>query len=529
MSLIEVENHTELTEEFDNIDNYIEEEDSEFKKRGALSWGMSIAIHAALLLVMSCIIFMKPIQEEEPPIRIANIPPPTIIDDSTDPVELEPVEVDVNIEVEIESEVVTNLEIVVEEITTEEPEESEVPDAKGREDAISDSEMGSIAFMNAIGAGGGAKGAFGRIAGGDKKKLATGYGPNARRVKDAIDLTLMWLKKHQSENGQWDSDEYFVNCKEDVKCERGNDVNGADEALTGYSLLCFLGAGYDHKTPSRYKDTVQKGIDWILATQKADGLVGSRNYEHSVCTMALVEAFAMTNDMRLKGPAQLGINVILERQAKTGDYPLGWNYVSGNLARHDSSVSGWAVMALKSASASGLNVGDGIVGSKAWLEGAWKATNPKWEELDPYGESKFPYTWNSVTGEIKRDNLSFVGALCSVFLSSKGDMCNTMMNDATKRYFDTGAYKTNSYCLYYASLSAFMVGGDNWKNKWGHPNTGYVTWLLDGIVKDNTCFRGTWHHDKETWHGSETSPVLLHCYKTLALQVAIRYERIMKK
>lgn len=529
MSLIEVEDDKELTEEFDHIEDYIDDEDKEYRKRQIAGWLMSIGIHSVLLLIMSCIIFMRPLEVEEPPIRITTIEPPEMVEDPDDPVELEPVEVHIEIESEVESEVVADLDIVVEDVVMTEDNTEETADVKGREEAVSDSEMGSVAFMNAIGAGGGAKGAFGRITGGDKRKLTDGYGPNARRVQEAIDLTLMWLRKHQSENGMWDSDEYFANCKDDMQCERGNDVKGADEALTGYALLCFLGAGYDHRTPSKYKETVQKGIDWILENQKANGLIGSRNYEHAVSTMALVEAFAMTNDPKLKDPAQKGIDILLDRQAKTDNYPLGWNYVNGTLTRHDSSVSGWCVMALKSAKTAGLNVGDGIIGSKEWVEGAWKAANTKWEELDPYGESKFPYTWNSTTDEIKRDNISFVGALCSVFLSSRGDMCNTMMNDATKRYFDTGLYKKNSYSLYYSSLASFMVGGDNWKNKWGHPETGYIKWLLGGLVKDNTCYRGTWHHDPENWHGSETSPVLLHCYKTLALQVAIRYERIRKR
>ena len=78
-----------------------------------------------------------------------------------------------------------------------------------------------------------------------------------------------------------------------------------------------------------------------------------RNYEQGV-TMALAEAYAMSEDSRLRAPLQKALQVLQDRQAPSG----GWNYTSANEGRHDSSVTGWCLMALKSAKAADMPVGD---------------------------------------------------------------------------------------------------------------------------------------------------------------------------
>ena len=125
-----------------------------------------------------------------------------------------------------------------------------------------------------------------------------------RPPKSAVDAALKWFKRHQSPNGQWDVDGYPVNCQEaGPKCEPGSNKKGGDEAVTGYAVLCFLGAGYDHKTPNKFQQTVKRGLDWLVQNQNGEGGWG-RNYENGVCSMALAEAYAMTNDPALREPAQ---------------------------------------------------------------------------------------------------------------------------------------------------------------------------------------------------------------------------------
>jgi hypothetical protein len=480
---------------------------------------------------------MKPVDVDPPPMRMATMTPipPRPEPQPKEPVLTDPINVvEHNQEVTADKTIFSDIQMDATEISTEDEVVSEVP--KGRDEAVSDSEMGGNGAFAMIGSGGGGKGIFGkRIGGGDKRTIGRAFGPHSKGVISTLDSALRWLKRHQSPNGMWSATNYNVNCTGDIKCEPGKGAQGGDEAMTGYAVLCFLGAGYDHRTPSKFKPVVSKGIEWLLAAQKADGLIGSRNYEHAIAAQALIEAYGMTNDPALREPAQKAIDVILSRQAidsKAADKEyaaLGWDYVNPNANRNDSSVTGWNVMALKSALGSGLSVKGGLEGSKKWLEGAWKAANPNWSKLnDPYKDTSiFPYTWNATTGATDKEHLSFIGALCAVFLGHQaGDpMLTSLLNDMDKRWLDSGKWKNNAYCIYYASLAAFQ-SQDHWK-KWMEAYTPYLI-QTQWKEEDGECKSGTWNYGKQDFHGSETSRVLIHCYYTLSLEVAIRYEQVNK-
>jgi len=276
--------------------------------------------------------------------------------------------------------------------------------------------------------------------------------------------------------------------------------------------------------PSQYKATVKGGIDWLVSIQKPDGLFGDRNYEHAIAVMALAEAYAMSNDAALKGPSQKGIDVLLSRQIKDkGDgYGLGWDYTT-SADRNDSSVTGWAVMALKSGAAGGLNVGNGMEGAKQWMEGAWKAANKDFKANDPYtDESFFPYTWNQNSGAISEDKKDRVpmGALSAVFLGYKADdpMLNSMANFIMAKQLPK-AYPMNTYYMYYNTLAIFQVAGDRWE-KW---NATVRDVLVNAQRKGDGCFDGSWDFEGTQFHGFKTGRILSTAYCALSLQVYYRY------
>jgi hypothetical protein len=167
-------------------------------------------------------------------------------------------------------------------------------------------------------------------------------------------------------------------------------------------------------------------------------------------------------------------------------------------------------------------VGQGLEGAKIWLERSWKDSNPGMgAEDDPYeARSIFPYTWNSVSGATKKEHMSFAGAVCAVYLGhGSGDIIlESQLNDMTARWLDTDKYRGNSYVLYYASLAAFQGGQRHWI-PW---RDAFVPWLKQTQITDQSCQDGTWTYPKQNFHGGDTSRVLIHCYQTLALEVAIR-------
>jgi hypothetical protein len=528
--LTDANSKEEIKQAIEEITVYVDEEDSslyERRKGRVIGWLISGMTHALFILIFGFIVYTQQIEnnDELPPMRIALIDQP--VQDKPKERDLIPQENTIEIvttEVPVENPVIAHVDLPVDEHNTESDQNSV---AQGREDAVSDSETGgSAAFLN-IGAGKGASGMLGSRNGLGKQRARGQLGSQGRAVDGGIDSGLRWLKRHQSPNGSWDAVEYVRNCEENPKCEPGVlQAGDTNVAMTGYAVLCFLGAGYDHKTPNKYSKVVTKGLEYLISIQKKDGLMGERNYEHAVATMALAEAYAMTNDVVLRTPAQNGVNVVLARQSKgKSTYGLAWDYVDQNDARLDTSVTGWNVMALKSALAGGLQIKDGMTGAKQWLEEAYKASNPDWKKFDPYSsKATFPYVWDSVSGKVERDNLSFVGAVCGVFLGHhRGDiMLESLCNDMEARWVDSGAYKTNNYASYYIVMAEFQSGGDRWKKCLET----IIPHLLQTQRVADGCYDGSWDFTGQAYHGFDTGRVLSTCYSLLNLEVAYRYVKV---
>jgi hypothetical protein len=93
-----------------------------------------------------------------------------------------------------------------------------------------------------------------------------------------------------------------------------------------------------------------------LRIQKEDGYLGIERsaegaYAHGLATIALCEAYGLTNDPSLQRQAQKALNYIVEAQDLDGG---GWRYQPNSGG--DLSVSGWELMALKSGQMAGLSV-----------------------------------------------------------------------------------------------------------------------------------------------------------------------------
>ena len=145
----------------------------------------------------------------------------------------------------------TNLEVEIEEISTE---DEEVSEAKGREEAVSSSETGGSGAFMAIGAGGGSAGAFGNHRW--RQKTRPRCPRRESRLRGAVDAAYVIGTTSPTACGMWMA---TPNCTlAGAKCEPGVEFTGADgdAAMTGYAVLAFLGGGYDHRTP-KYRATVQ--------------------------------------------------------------------------------------------------------------------------------------------------------------------------------------------------------------------------------------------------------------------------------
>lgn len=516
-------------------------------KRGVTGWLISGGVHASALALAWIAVTANPRPPEIDPPALRMTPIDAPLKKEEKPKE-RTLEKQPEIVAPMESEtpdVPSTLDVPVDVIMTEDVTDANT--SKGREEAVSDSERGGEGFALPMGAGGGGAGLMGNRKGGGHKRAAQrgGASPGSEA---AVISSLRWFKRHQSGNGSWESDKYYQNCTEGAKCEPGklHDASDANVAMTGYAVLCFLGFGYDHKTPGPYRNVVKNGISWLLAAQKNDGYFGNRNYEHPVAVMALAEAYAMTADPELRAAVQKGVDQILAHQnqdtAKGADgYTggLGWDYTKPN-DRNDASVTGWNVMALKSAMAGGINVGKGMDGAKRWLEGAWKASNSKaaplragdttpWKEakdITPYDKSRFFYTWHSNDNKLEGDyGRESIGLVCSIFLGHlNGDpmaesLSNTVMATQLPKTFPT-----DTYYLYYNTMAIFQMGGERWKT-W---NATVRDQLVNSQRKSIDCLDGSWDWQDSKFHGSDLGRVLTTAYNTLSLEVYYRFEQVQK-
>ena len=149
--------------------------------------------------------------------------------------------------------------------------------------------------------------------------LVAKYG-GTKESEAAVGKGLEWLKNHQLSNGSWHFDHSRgPQCR--GKC-RHPGGSRSETGSTALALLPFLGAGQTHEE-GKYQTTVRRGL-YYLANQvrknggpRAGDLQGGRSgnmYCHGLASIALCEAYAMTQDKGLKFSAQQSLNFIVYAQ-----------------------------------------------------------------------------------------------------------------------------------------------------------------------------------------------------------------------
>jgi hypothetical protein len=178
-----------------------------------------------------------------------------------------------------------------------------------------------------------------------------GSASGTKRSENTVASSLFWLGRHQTADGSW---------RFDPPAGKGKDSYfnpgtwKSDSGATALGLLPFLAAGQTHKTKGPYRQTIEKGLLWLMRHQKQSGNLAKGDqqpmYAHGLATIAVCEAYGMSGDRNLGAAAQQAIKFIVASQdEKTG----GWAEPSG---RPSMSLSAWQIMALTSGKMAGLDV-----------------------------------------------------------------------------------------------------------------------------------------------------------------------------
>ncbi len=402
----------------------------------------------------------------------------------------------------------------------EEPEEIEETEAiETEEPVLQDAEIADE-FGAAVGRGGGAGGKFGGRGGGRARLEVKGGAKSA----GAIRAGLEWLKSHQSEDGRWDADG-FMQADRAGEPSDGPGLAHQDVGITGLALLAFLGDGSTLRS-GPYKPQVAKGVRWLMNQQQDNGLIGSDRshdfiYGHAIATLALVEAYGLSDIKMLRKYAQSAINYL---EAHRNPYGV-WRYQPRD-NDNDTSVTGWCLMAYKSAQDFKLEVNEqAFVIARTWLDqitdpatgraGYTRRGEPSSRNAGDHAE-RFP----SDRGEA----MTAVALLSRFFLGQRPSETPVMIKGADliaakKPEWNEDNGAIDHYYWYFGTYAMYQMGKKHWQD-WAKTLQAAV---VDRQRRDGNA-AGSW--DPVGAWGEVGGRVYSTALMVLTLEAYYRYTRV---
>ncbi|MCW1886491.1 terpene cyclase/mutase family protein [Luteolibacter flavescens] len=304
------------------------------------------------------------------------------------------------------------------------------------------------------------------------------------RVDPAVESALEYLARVQKADGSFP--------------ESYGDSTGIP-ALAG---MAFLSKGH-LPTEGPYAEALNKSIDFVLRNQREDGLFVKGNagsgpmYAHNIATLFLSEVSGMVDPERQKKIAAAlppALSLILKAQAVKKDdrHQGGWRYHPGS-SDSDTSCSGWALMALRSAKLNGAAVPDQAITDAINYVGRHQHEK----------EGAFGYMNNSDHAR----SLTGMGLLCLELCGKHGTPETVKAADYVMKTFrDLPGDQFEFYGNYYNAQGTFQIGGRYWSE--------YATWMYDTYLKKQT--------DDGSWNSREAGRVYGTCMMVLAFTVPYR-------
>lgn len=174
-----------------------------------------------------------------------------------------------------------------------------------------------------------------------------------RKVESSVDRGLDWLIQQQQPDGSFPS------------------LDAAQPAVTSMVIMAFLSRGHLPEQ-GRYGVQLARGIDYVLSTQRSRGYFSllpvnppathlmpgqTVHYNHAIAGLMLGEVYGMTTGARSrKIEAAIEKALVYHREVQLWEKSQpsdagGWRYgyPEGSGAASDMSVTGWALMFLRSA------------------------------------------------------------------------------------------------------------------------------------------------------------------------------------
>ena len=483
--------------------------------------GVALAVHALILALFLNMEIREPTVEKTVVIQASHqpefkpVPPP----EPPPPLELVPPDM-----------VVTEVPVDAFEVDT--PEVADVPALEaGPPDQARSPE-------NILGAGVGTPGGGDGDGGG---KITRG-GPPTLPFDDPVRRGLAWLAHHQADDGHWSSAGFMDECGEqgqDTVCDGGGNP-AHDVGVTSLALLAFLGAGHTDKQ-GEHRRVVKDGLRYLADVQSADGNFGlpqhgAHSYDHILATLAFVEAFARTGERHLRRPAERGLAYMAALRTPGG----AWRYAPEHpemldpTRRSDTSVTGWAVLALTTAKEAGLELPPGALPDA--LDFLDEVTDPDTGRAGytrrgeaPARESGREDLWPSHLSE----SLTAVAVLSRIFADPEMERAGHLdlvrrgiqrLVDLPPAWSDDEPGRIDFYYWYYGAYALYQyqeVDRAPWR-AWDRP-------LRDALIANQHAEgerKGSWDPQVDPW-GHLGGRVYSTALLTLTLEVSYRYGTVL--
>jgi hypothetical protein len=359
------------------------------------------------------------------------------------------------------------------------------------------------------------------------------YGGTAES-EAAVRRGLDWLARHQSTDGHWGPDSLHARpggrCKEGDVCPGGGSEHRV--ALTALAVLAFQAGGHYDFNGAGYSECVRRGLDWLTAHQRPDGCLmdaehgsGKCNmYEHGIATFALADACEMAASLELdpadrcRQATQKAVQFIHYAQ----HYDGGWRYTEERDGVSDASVSGWQVLALKTARRAGISEvsADCIARMIGFFQQCEDKTSGRTFYQPGYNlPSDAPTAIGMLVHQfILEQPDSPLVAKSAAYLASQAESAfKHGRRPPRKKQF--AAAPGDYYTFYNGTLAMFQAGGPAWK-RWNDV-------VRDALVdrqcdEDEGCRRGSW--DPIGQWSPEGGRIYSTALAVLTLEVYYRYQ-----
>lgn len=357
-------------------------------------------------------------------------------------------------------------------------------------------------------------------AGANREAAIRKFGGNADS-EAAVAAALKWLATQQLSDGGWT----FDLRKTPNPNPNPGEADRARAAATAMAILPFLGAGHTPKE-GRYATVVRRGIQFLakigrpMNTRFGPAVSWhepqGRMYSHGLASIAFCEAYAMTNDKALLPYAQASVNFISAAQLFDG----GWRYEPPPDQRGggDTSIVGWQIMALKSAS-----MGYQLHVEPRTLIRAYEFLNKV------QNDDGAAYGYVNRNDRPRDGATTAIGLLCRMYYgpSAGWDKENPALERGVYNLSRRGpsmGEKTDMYYNYYATQVMRHWEGEEWE-KWNKVMRDY----LIATQAKNGAETGSWYFDDPSDHGAQGQRLYVTSLATMTLEVYYRHFPLYQK